>query len=366
MSNEPKNSLYHRYTSRLWSDAVSVKKIHNHPNLSLDIVVTGMHLMNEFGNTINEIQQDDFHYHIVDVHYKEDTKEAMATFIGEFIQKLIPVVSSLEPDIILVLGDRGEMLAGAIVGVYLSRPVAHIHGGEITSTVDDIARHAITKLSHIHFPATEESRDRIIRMGENPDRIFVVGAPGLDQILEEPLLSREELEEKYHLDFSNPVILLVQHPVTLELDFTQEQIKQILKAIAALKYQTIVIYPNADAGGRKIIDEIKKYKNVPFIQIHKNIMHRDYLSLLKNVTILVGNSSSGIIEAASFGLPVLNIGSRQRGRQRGRNVIDVDYNCNQIEAKIRSVIEDEEFRNLIKKQPNPYGDGSCGKKLLQY
>ena len=185
-----------------------LRSIHNHPDLSLDIVVTGMHLMDEFGNTIDEIKKDGFSYHIVDVQYEDDTKESMAIFIGKFIQELVPVMHSLHPDIILVLGDRGEMLAGAIVGVYMSIPVAHIHGGEVTSTVDDYTRNAITKLAHIHFPATDESAKRIHRMGEDTFRIFVVGAPGLDQILHERLLSHDELEQKYEIDFSKPFFSL--------------------------------------------------------------------------------------------------------------------------------------------------------------
>jgi len=255
------------------------------------------------------------------------------------------------------------MLAGAIVGVYLSIPVAHIHGGEVTSTVDDFARHAITKLAHIHFPATEESRERLIRMGEDPARIFVVGAPGLDQILEEPLLSRDELAEKYHLDFSQPVILVVQHPVTLEADRAQEQMWETLEAVVSLKYQTIVIYPNADAGGRGMIETIKKYTKYPFIKTFSNIQHRDYLSLLKEVSALVGNSSSAIIEAPSFGLPVVNIGTRQIGRERAVNVIDSDYDRDSIIKCIEKAIFNRKLRSQSKGYKNPYGDGKASEKI---
>jgi len=341
-----------------------LRKIDNHPDLTLDIVVTGMHLMDEFGKTIEEIQNDGFHCHIVDVRYEDDTKASMATFIGQFIQKLTPVVCNLHPDIILVLGDRGEMLAGAIVGVYLSIPVAHIHGGEVTSTVDDFARHAITKLAHIHFPATEESKERIIRMGEDPTRIFVVGAPGLDQIQEESLLSRDELAEKYQLDFSTPVILLVQHPVTLEADRAQEQIRETLEAVVSLRYQTVVIYPNADAGGRAMIETIKEYTRYSFIKPFSSIQHRDYLSLLKEISVLVGNSSSAIIEAPSFGLPAVNIGTRQMGRERAVNVIDTDYESDSIEKCIERALYDSEFKNKAQKCKNVYGNGKTSEKIV--
>jgi len=340
-------------------------QIHNHESLSLDIIVTGMHLMDEFGMTVDEIKKDGFNYNIVDVRYADDTKESMALFIGEFIQRLTPLIRTIDPDIILVLGDRGEMLAGAIVGAYLSIPVAHIHGGEVTSTVDDLARHAITKLSHIHFPATEESAGRIIRMGEDPSRVFVVGAPGLDQILNEPLLEPEELGRKYRLDFSDTVLLVVQHPVTLEIDQAPEQIRETLEAISLFQSQTVIIYPNADAGGRAMIEIIKEYEHLPFIRTYKNIPHRDYLSLMRHSSVLIGNSSSGIIEAPSFGIPVINIGSRQRGRQRGENVVDVDYNRESIVSAINYVLSDEHYRNKINLKNNPYGDGNSGKRITK-
>jgi UDP-hydrolysing UDP-N-acetyl-D-glucosamine 2-epimerase len=289
----------------------------------------------------------------------------MALFIGKFIQKLVPVIHTLQPDIILVLGDRGEMLAGAIVGVYLSIPVAHIHGGEVTSTVDDYARHAITKLASIHFPATEKSAKRILSMGEDTSRIFVVGAPGLDQILNEPLLTRDELAEKYQLDFSQPVLLIVQHPVTLEVDNAPGQIHETLEAVVSFRYQTIVIYPNADAGGRAMIEVIKKYEQLPNLKIFSSIPHKDYLSLLQFVSVLVGNSSSALIEAPSFGLAVVNIGTRQMGREQSDNVIDTIYDRKNIGECIDRAINDKKFREKAKLCRNPYGDGKASKRICE-
>jgi len=342
-----------------------LRSIHTHPDLSLDIVVTGMHLMEEFGNTLDEIKEDGFRYHIVDVQYDDDTKESMALFIGKFIQKLVPVIHTLQPDIILVLGDRGEMLAGAIVGVYLSIPVAHIHGGEVTTTVDDYARHAITKLASIHFPATEKSAKRILSMGEDTSRIFVVGAPGLDQILNEPLLTRDELAQKYQLDFSQPVLLVVQHPVTLEVDNAPGQIHETLEAVVSFRYQTIVIYPNADAGGRAMIEVIKKYEQLPNLKIFSSIPHKDYLSLLQYVSVLIGNSSSALIEAPSFGLSVVNIGTRQMGREQSDNVIDAIYDRKNIGECIDRAIHDNKSREKAKLCRNPYGDGKASKRISE-
>ncbi len=340
-----------------------LKEIEEHPKLELEIVVTGMHLMEEFGMTINEIKKDGFKNHEIDATYEKDNKESMASFIGKFIQQLTKKAIEIKPDIILLLGDRGEMLAGAIVGTYLTIPVAHLAGGDITSTVDEHARHAITKLAHIHFPATEKSAERIIKMGEDPSNVFVVGAPGLDSILNGNLIEPTELSGKYNLDISKPILLVVQHPVTTEVDDAPDQIRETLEAILEFKHQTVLIYPNADAGGRKMIEVIKDYEKYPFIKTFKSIPHKEYLSLMKMAGIIVGNSSSGIIEAPSFGLPVINIGSRQEGRQRAEYVIDVDYNKTQIKAAIKKALYDEDFKEKVKNCKNPYGDGKAGVRI---
>lgn len=340
-----------------------LRAIEEHPHLSLEIIVTGMHLMPEFGMTINEIEKDEFKIHVIDATYEKDDKESMATFIGKFIQLLTRKVSQIKPDIILILGDRGEMLAGAIVGAYLTITVAHIHGGDTTSTIDEIARHAITKLAHIHFAATEKSAERIIKMGEEPSNVFVVGAPGLDSILNENLIDPMELSKKYNLNLSEPILLIVQHPVTTEVNDASKQIRETLDAISELKYQTILIYPNADAGGRRMIEVIKKYEKYPFIKTFKNLPRIDYLSLMKIVSVMIGNSSSGIIEAPSFGLPAVNIGSRQEERQRAENVIDVDYNKEQIKSAIEKALHDEDFKRKVKNCKNPYGDGKASVRI---
>jgi UDP-hydrolysing UDP-N-acetyl-D-glucosamine 2-epimerase len=200
-------------------------------------------------------------------------------------------------------------------------------------------------------------------MGEDPSNVFVVGAPGLDSILNENLIEPTELSEKYNLDLSEPILLVVQHPVTTEVDDAPEQIRETLEAISELKHQTILIYPNADAGGRRMIEVIKGYEKYPFIKTFKSIPHKEYLSLMRIASVMVGNSSSGIIEAPSFGLPVVNIGSRQEGRQRAENVIDVDYDKEQIKAAIKKALYDEDFKEKVKKCKNPYGDGKAGVRI---
>ena len=341
-----------------------LKEIEKHPKLELEVVATGMHLMEEFGMTINEIKKDDLKIHETDATYENDNKESMAIFIGKFIQLLIKKVKEIKPDIILLLGDRGEMLAGAIVGAYLTIPVAHLHGGEITSTVDELSRHAITKLAHVHLPATELSAKRIIMMGEESWRIHVVGAPGLDPILNEKLHSKEKICKILSLDPKKPIFLVIQHPVTAEFEDAEKHMRETMEAITHLKQQTVVVYPNADTGGRKMIEVIEEYEKYPFIKAFKSIPHKEYLSLMRIASVMVGNSSSGIIEAPSFHLPVVNIGTRQEGRERSDNVIDVKYDKEEIINAIIKAMRDPIFIEKVKNCKNLYGDGKTGKRVV--
>jgi len=339
--------------------------IHLHPAMELHIAVTGMHLMPEFGNTHQEIKKDGFSCHGINATYHEDTRESMALYVGQFTQCFVPLVKELEPDFILVLGDRGEMLGGAIVGTYLGIPVVHIHGGEVTSTVDEFSRHAITKLSHIHFPATAESAQRIIRMGEDPRHVFVTGAPGLDQIKIVLSESPKDIIDRFHIDPAAPVVIVLQHPVPLEQGDPAFQMDQTMKAISHLDAQVFVIYPNADSGGRGMIEVIKNYETYPHIRTFPSLDHQDFLNLLKISSVLVGNSSSGIIEAPSFGVPAINVGSRQNGRQRGENIIDTGYDYKEIAQSIDRALNDTDFKRKVKTAKNPYGDGNSSLKIVE-
>ncbi len=337
--------------------------VRNHPKLELTLIVTGMHLMSEFGETIKEIKKDGFEYEIANFVYQEDNKPAMAEFVGNCIVGILQIVKKIQPDIIIVLGDRGEMLSGAVTGVYCGIPVAHIHGGEVSSTVDEIARHAITKLAHIHFPATQNSAKRILKMGEEAWRVHVVGAPSLDTILNAPLIKKDELGKKYHLDFKEPILLAVQHPVSMEISDCEFQIEQTLEAIKKLQLQCVWIYPNADAGGRVMVQRIRKYENLPFLQTYKSLPYEDYLSLMGIASVMIGNSSSGIIESASFRLPVVNVGTRQKNRERGENIIDVGYDKHEIVRAIEEALYDKKFRERVQHCKNPYGDGKTGHRI---
>ena len=305
----------------------TLKLLNKEESIQLDVVATGMHLMHEFGYSIDEIKKDNFNLHIVNQTFKKDDERSMSEFIGNLITDLTNLFSQINPDIVLLLGDRGEMLAGAIVASYLQISIAHIHGGDVSSTVDDAARHAITKFANIHFPATELSASRIKQMGENPDNIFVVGAPGLDSIIK----SKNNIDEEY--------------------------LKHKYK-IVQTNYQTILVYPNADAGGRAMISKINEYD----VDAYKNIPHEDFIGLLGMASILIGNSSSGIIESSSFKLPVINVGTRQDGREKAENVIDVDYDKNKILDAI-NYINSIEYKMKLDECINPYGDGKASERI---
>ncbi len=342
------------------------RAIQAHPALELGVLVTGMHLSPEFGLTVREIEEDGFPIAArVDMLLSGDTGGAMAKSLGVGLIGMAQALEALRPDMALVLGDRGEPLAAAIAAVHLNIPVAHLHGGEVTcgGMVDDAVRWAITSFAHLHLAATEASAERLLRQGEDPWRVRVVGAPGLDAALQTPLRSRRELADRYGMDPDRPWLLAVQHPVTAEAERAGEQMVETMEALAALGLPTVLVHPNADAGSGAMVEVIRRYSE-PHIRAFPSL--RDYLSLLKEAAALVGNSSSGIIEAPSLGTPAINIGARQAGRERGDNVIDVGHDRNAIVAAVRRALEDEEFRRLVSRRRNPYGDGRAAPRVAGF
>ena len=328
-------------------------------SIQLDVAVTGMHLMEEFGYSLDEVKKDNFNLHIINQTFLKDDKQSMSIFIGNLIVDLTKLMSEIKPDLVLLLGDRGEMLAGAIVASYLQIPIAHVHGGDVSSTVDDSARHAITKLANIHFPATEKSALRIKQMGENPDNIFIVGAPGLDYIIKnKDNFDEDKLMDKYSINKN--FIMILQHPVSIEESESASQIKETLEAVLTMDYKIIVVYPNADAGGRAMINVINQYD----VDAYQNIPRDDFIGLLSMADILIGNSSSGIIESSSLKLPVINIGTRQQGREKAENVIDVDYSRDEIIEAI-NFIKSDEFDKILNGCINPYGDGKASERICE-
>ena len=343
-----------------------LKEIEKHDALDLKLIACGMHLCPEFGMTINEIEKDGFE--IADKFetiLASDTGSSMAKSIGLSIISMAQSFDRIKPDLVLILGDRGEMLGAATAAIHMNIPVAHIHGGEVTGTVDESIRHAITKLSHIHFPANEDSKERILKLGEKEENIFVVGAPGLDYIRKTQYLSREEMLKRFDLE-DGKIFLLTQHPVTTERDLVEWQIRETLDAVVELGCQTIVSYPNSDNGGREIIRVIEEYRaKYPFLKVFRNLSQVEYLSFLEIAEVMIGNSSSGIIEAPSFKLPVVNIGSRQEGRLRACNIIDVPYGKEGVKLGVNKALEDKEFKKQLEYCSNPYGDGNASDKIAK-
>lgn len=333
--------------------------------LDLQLFATGIHLMSQFGQTIKEVVRRFPQVIPVAATFQSDDRLGMASFSSKFLSRVTKVFNKFKPDLVLVLGDRVEMLCAAVACLYLGIPVGHIHGGEKTTTVDEAARHAFTKLSHIHFAATKEAAQRIARLGEEKWRIHVVGAPALDVIRKEELPSRNALFRYLGLDPKKEFILVIQHPVSEEVEKSAEQMRTTLKAVKVFNLPTVVIYPNADAGERKIIAEINKERNNPLFHIFPSLEYRKFLALEREAAVWVGNSSGAIIESASFKTPVVNIGKRQWGRPAGKNVINVDYDQKEIVAAIRKCLFDQSFLNSLTTLQNRWGDGKTGPRVVK-
>jgi UDP-N-acetylglucosamine 2-epimerase (non-hydrolysing)/GDP/UDP-N,N'-diacetylbacillosamine 2-epimerase (hydrolysing) len=344
-----------------------LKKISRSFDLSL--IVVGMHLSPEFGNTVRDIEKDGFKIaRKIESFSSEDSGSGMAKSLGLWVIKITEVLEKLKPDFMLVLGDRGEMLAGTIAASNMVIPIIHIHGGDQgdnSGHIDDPIRHAITKFAHIHFPATKQSAQRIIRMGEEKWRVHMVGSPALDDIYLGNFYNKQYLEKKYGLDLSKPLVIMIQHPAFAGIKESVRQIKETLEALKELNFQTVLIYPNSDQGGRAMIKVIRKYEKYDFLKTFKSLPRKDYLSLMKYTDVLVGNSSSGTIDAPSFKLPAINIGTRESWREHANNKIFVGYDRKQILKAIRTALYDKKFRRELKKCRNPYGDGKASERIVR-
>ncbi|MFA6549190.1 MAG: UDP-N-acetylglucosamine 2-epimerase [Candidatus Margulisiibacteriota bacterium] len=346
-----------------------IEEIKRHPKLEPVLIVTGSHLSKYYGYTIKGIRKDQVKIGAtVDMHLtKSDDLEDMAVSFGYGVIGMAKALKKMQPSLVLVLGDRGESLAAAIAAAHMYIPIAHIHGGDTDygSNIDESIRPAITKFSHIHFPATQKSADRIIRLGEEPWRIHVVGSPSIDVIKNKILLSKNELFKKLGFDPKQPLILTLQHSLMLEKDQAESQITETMEALKRMHAQTVVIYPNADAGGKSMIKIIERYaQQFPsFIRVYKTLPRIEYLSILKYATAMLGNSSSGTIEAPSFNLPVVNPGLRESGREMSTNKIFVKHDRHDIYNGLIKAMFDKKFREKMKHCKNIYGDGKAAKRI---
>jgi UDP-hydrolysing UDP-N-acetyl-D-glucosamine 2-epimerase len=286
----------------------------------------------------------------------------MTKSLATLLLELPGALKRTRPDVVLLSGDRGEQLMGAIACSHLGIPVAHIQAGELSGNVDGIIRHSITKLAHIHFAANEQFADRVRKLGEQEFRIHNCGAPLVDELVQGPFTDEQELRSKYRIPGDRSFILAVQHPVTEEEDDSGRQMKETLTALMEIDWPTVVVYPNADAGSEAIRTELARFRR-PHVSMYRNMPRQDYLGLMKLASVMVGNSSSGIMEAPSFGTPSVNIGRRQIGRPQAENVINVDYHAPAIVEAIRKATSPE-FRERAKRSRNPYGDGHASERIV--
>jgi len=355
-----------------------IRAIADHPALEYRLLVSGAHLQKDFGRTLDEIERDGFHIAgEVSIEMDQDTLFATAQAIGTGILSLSRLLDVIKPDIFVVYADRYEAFSAAITGTQMNIPTTHIEGGDITEggALDDSVRHAITKLAHLHFTTNRQAAERVLRLGEEPWRVFDVGLPVMDLIADGKFATPEELSGRYGIDTAKPVVIFTQHSVTTEFELAAEQVRpsfEAMKRLAADGCQIVVTYPNNDAGGKCIIAEIaaQGLADCDGIQVHKSLGRYNYHGFLNlcgraGTGVCIGNSSSGIKETPVFGCPTVNIGSRQDGRLRSTNVIDTDYDATAIEKACRKALFENGFRHVCATCENPYGRGNVGRTIAE-
>lgn len=340
-------------------------QLDKHPEVNLELLVCGMHLSDRYGKTIAEVRSAGYPVAAeIETLMPGDSPSDIAQSMAKGIDGFSKVFAVKPPDILVVLGDRYEMFAAACAAVPFAIPLAHIHGGETTEgAIDEAFRHAITKMSHLHFASTEAYGTRLVQMGEQPDRVFVSGAPGLDNLNGFDPLSDAELQNRIGIPLDPAPLVVTYHPATLEQGSTETHIRSLLSALAAVGRPVVFTYPNADTHNLVVIEAIEDYvKNHPSCCVVESLGTQGYFSLLARAAAMIGNSSSGIIEAASFELPVVDIGLRQKGRIRGKNCIHAQVNAGSIETAIGKAL-DEGFRRSLAGMNNPYGNGTAAAKI---
>lgn len=348
----------------------ALKAIQEHPDLELQLVIAASALLDRYGTAVNYIEKDGFKisskvYNVLE----GESPMSMAKTTGLGILELSTVFNNLNPDMVVTVADRFETMATAIAASYMNIPLVHVQGGEVTGNIDEKVRHAITKLADVHFAASADAAQRIIKMGEQESSVFITGCPSID-LAKDVLLTNPRLDfdpfERYggvgkNMDISAGYIVVMQHPVTTEFKASRQQINETLQAIKSLNMPTFFFWPNVDAGadgtsnGIRTFREMEKPENIHFF---KNMEPNDFLRLLYNSKCLIGNSSVGVRECAYLGVPVINIGTRQNGRERGKNIIDVDYNHHEIlDATKQQIAHGRYEPDLI------YGDGKAGEQI---
>ncbi len=352
-----------------------IRNIHNDPDLELCLVVTGTHLSREYGYTVTQIEQDGFPIaERLDILVGGDTPAAVSKTQGVAFISFAEMYARQKPDMVVILGDRTEMIPVAFAAANERIPIAHISGGETTEgAVDECVRHSLTKVSYLHFPGCEAYRKRIIQMGEHPDRVFNYGDVGVEMVRIAPKMSKAQLTDALAWDFTKPYICVVFHPVTLEAERAGEQTEQVLSAIEAHgEYRYVFIHGNSDAGGQIVAQKIKDYAAAHTnCKLFASLRSEVYTSVLFNACALLGNSSSGIVEAPALHVPTINIGNRQKGRLQANSILNCEPAKEDISHAI-SALESDTFKWQMQKIENPYGDGdvsasicACIKRTLE-
>ena len=344
-----------------------IRGIHNSSLFDLQLVVTGMHLSPEFGMTINEIKEDQFPIKKkIEILLSSDSRVGISKSIGLAIISFAEVFEDLNPDLIIILGDRFEIFAAASAAMTCCLPLAHIHGGESTEgVIDEAIRHSVTKMSHLHFVAAENYRKRVIQLGENPNRVFNVGALGIENIKNIDFIDKETLEKNMDFKFGKKNLLVTFHPITLEPKKSKIYMQNLLDALSMQEETNIIFtYPNADSEGRQLIECINKFcKHNSNAKSFSSLGQKKYFSCIKYVDGVVGNSSSGLIEVPSFRKGTINIGNRQKGRLRSSSIIDCEPTkediCNSLDKLFSS-----EFQQELNKVKNPYGEGKTSLEII--
>lgn len=345
-----------------------IRTIYESDDLELILVATGMHLSEKFGETYKEIEADGIPItKKIDLNIIDDSPSSLSESTAIGLNSFGNFFNSSRPDLLLILGDRYEILSAVISAMFARIPIAHIHGGELTEgLIDEAIRHSITKFSHIHFTSTEEYKNRVIQLGETPDSVFNVGGMGVDAIKSLELIDKRKLEDALQITFRKRNLLITFHPVTLEQSTSADQMRELIKALSSQEDTSLIFtMPNADTDGRVIFDLIDEFvqKN-DFAYAFKSLGQLRYLSCIPHVDAVIGNSSSGLTEVPTFKKPTINIGDRQKGRIMARSIISCEPLCSDIKISIKKIYE-KDFKESIKKVENPYGDGGSSQKILK-
>lgn len=345
------------------------RAVAEHPDLDLQLIVTGAHLAEAYGYTVGDVRADGFVVaDEVESLLNGDRDSFRVKGLGVQLQGMVQTVARVRPDFLLVLGDREESITTALIGAYMNIPVAHVGGGDrVVGNVDDQVRHAVTKLAHLHFVTNAESKARILKLGEQPFRVHDVGNPGLDRLLAVPRLDDRDLGARLGFDLlpDEPVILLIQHVISTEIEFAYEQMRTTLEAVRELGVRTVLSYPNSDAGGQQMIRAIRQYESLPFLYTARNIPRLEFVNLMRRASCMLGNSSAGILEAPLLKLPVINVGNRQTGRLHAENVQFVPHDSATIVAAVKRALYDQDYRRRVAACVNPYGDGHSSARIAQ-